>query len=283
MNHRRALRSATDSGVVITLLMVTGIVLWTTDEVLVWNILPDWIDACAQLIVIIVSLLACFAVVVSLMCSSAVVAEAAAERAGLPNPAPSRRIRVIVLGGALLALTVMFALHKIDEHREEVREEASREKHKQRYFKNRDLLKARIPGILSQFAPDMRPQLSDSGTQEGDASLARLLRAIHASTPLDPAVSVLIRAEAPYRYCIIRALRKAERLPDETWRYVSREYLIDLPRVWERYTLESLFRGVDVDVPHSRRGVFIDTWQPSVWGFVQDGDSVEAVVMLRAS
>ncbi len=53
MNYRRALRASTDTGLAVFALMIVGVVLWTTDEVLNWNILPDWIDAYARVLVIV--------------------------------------------------------------------------------------------------------------------------------------------------------------------------------------------------------------------------------------
>jgi len=81
MNHHRALRASTDTGLTIFLIMIVGVVLWTTDEMLGWNLLPDWIDKYAQLLVIIFSILAAFAVVISVMCSFAVMAESRRSRA----------------------------------------------------------------------------------------------------------------------------------------------------------------------------------------------------------
>ena len=117
MKHRKALRLATDSAVWLFLVMTIGVVLWTTDEMLDWNILPDWIDAFAQLLVIIMSILTGFAVIISIMCSFAVIAESSMERAGNPNLShkPSRRVRVLATSYVLLALTVGVTLHKYED------------------------------------------------------------------------------------------------------------------------------------------------------------------------
>jgi hypothetical protein len=64
---------------------------------------------------------------------------------------------------------------------------------------------------------------------------------------------------------------------------LSRDYLIDLPKVWERNTIGALFKGKELTVPHSRRGAFFDTWQPSAWGYIRDGEDVIGIVMLRST
>jgi hypothetical protein len=93
MNHRRALRASTDTSLVFFAVMTAGMVLWTTDEVLQWDLFPDWIGRYAQLIVIVLAILAVSAVVTSVICSLAVLAESAAQRSGLPDVAPSPRSR----------------------------------------------------------------------------------------------------------------------------------------------------------------------------------------------
>lgn len=145
MNHRRALRASTDTGLMIFLIMIIGVVLWTTDEMLGWNLLPDWIDKYAELLVIILSILAAFSVVISVMCSFAVMAESAAEKAGITAPTPSRRTRLIIAIGILVAFGSMLGLHQVDQYRASKRVAAERQRTSAKASSPRSLTVPQLP------------------------------------------------------------------------------------------------------------------------------------------
>jgi heme/copper-type cytochrome/quinol oxidase subunit 2 len=284
MNHRRALRASTDTGLTIFLIMIVGVVLWTTDEVLGWNLLPDWIDKYAQLLVIILSILAAFSVVISIMCSFAVMAESAAEKVGITAPKPSRRARVLIVLGIMVVLGIMFGLHKVDQYRENRRAEAERQKMSAKYEEIQTSLHDRIPSILGLFSAEARQTLAGEPSQEADEALARLLTAIQRSTRFSPSVSVMIAADSPYTNCIITALPERERQANtKDWKYLRREYLTGFPTDWETDAVQGGFEGREMDVPRNKSGVFIDTRLPSSWGTLSRGGQVVGIVMLRGS
>lgn len=282
INHRRALIMATDSALCLFLVMTIGVVLWTTDEMLDWNILPDWIDAFARLLVIILSVLTGFAVIMSVMCSFAVIAMASADHAGIPVHTASRRTRVLATLGVLLSLAVMMALQQLDEHREAKRVAVQREEHRQRFLKDQSILQSRIPGILAGFSPELCGQLTSLTSETKEAEVARLLKAIQASTPLTPEVTVMLPGAPPYSYHILSALAQPIRVEANKTSFLAREDLIDLPSTWERDTVAALFTGQTLTVPSGRRGRFIDTRKPAAWGLIQTNGTVIAIVMLQA-
>jgi hypothetical protein len=284
MNHRRALRVSPDIGLGVFLIVIVGVVLWSTDELLGWNILPDWIDKYAQLLVIILSILAAFAVVISIMCSFAVMAEAAAAQSGVAAPTRSRGARVLVALGILLAFGIMYGLHKVDQYRARQRAEAEQQRVDARYAEVRAELSSRMPNILALFSPDLVDHLTQAPTPGGDEALARLLDAIEASTPFAPTVSVLVNAAAPYTHCIINTLPEHERQfqPGER-RYLRRQFLTGFPSGWEHEAVKAGLEGRAMEVPRDMSGVFIDTHAPSNWGtLTRDGQAV-GVLMLRGS
>ncbi len=284
MNHRRALRAATDAGLTIFLIMIVGVILWTSDEVLNWNILPDWVDKYAQLLLIILSILAGFAVVISVMCSIAVLAESAAEKAGLSSPPPSRRARRLITLGILLFLVSMFCLHKIDQHRASKRQQQEQERVLARYSEIQRDLQGRMKGIAALFSAETRQSLLRNVPDAGDESLARLLNAVRLSTPFDPEVDLMVRANAPYRYCTITAVSEKRNYPQEGSRlFLERQFLTDFPSAWERDTIEALFDGRALTVSKDKPGVFINTQKPSTWDFLTHDNKVIAIVMLRGS
>jgi hypothetical protein len=284
MNHRRALRASTDTGLTIFVIMIVGVVLWTTDEVLGWNILPDWIDKYAQLLVMILSILAAFAVVISIMCSFAVLAESAAEKSGIADPARSRRARGLIACGILLAFGIMFALHKVDQYRAGRRQEAERRRDRARYDEVQAGLRGRMPDVVALFSAEVKGFLAEDPSPKGDEVVARLLNAIQVSTPFDPSVSVLVTAETPYTHCVITALPEWDRQAQPVaGRHLRRQYLTGFPSGWEQEAVRAGFEGKAMDVPRDRSGVFVNTHLPSSWGTLAEDGRVIGIVMLRGA
>lgn len=284
MNHRRALRTATDIGLTVFLIMIVGVVLWTTDEFLDWNILPDWIDKFAQVIVVVLGILAGFSVVISVMCSFAILAEAAAEKAGMARPVPSGRMRSLVALGIVLVFGGLLGLHKLDQFRAAKRHDAEEQKKLAQQGEAEARLNELMPNIVALFSPEIRQNLVALASEAQDEALARLLNAIRLSTPFDPEVSVMVPAEAPYKYCIITGVPESQRRADDAAaRLLKRQFLTDLPTEWEREAVDGLFHGQKLSVPREKHGVFIDRRKPSAWGAAIDNGKVIAVVMLRGS
>lgn len=283
MNHRRALRASTNFGLSVFVVMICGVVLWTTDEVLEWNLLPDWIDQYAELLVMILSILAGFSVVISVMCSLAVMAESAAERAGITAPRPSHRARLLIVLGVFAAFGVMFGLHKVDEFRAARLAAIEEQEERERYDAVQAALREAIPETAKLFSMGVAEQLASPRDHRHDASTARLLRAIEVSTEHDPGVAVLVAADPPYTHCIIRLQTDRERKEGvyESG-HLAREYLTGFPQDWEREAVSAALAGEPPELPSGRRGVFIDTRAPSAWGPLRNEiGQVVGIVMLR--
>jgi len=57
---------------------------------------------------------------------------------------------------------------------------------------------------------------------------------------------------------------------------------VDLPSVWERDTVEALFQGAELSVPHGRSGAVLDTKKPCAWCAVRGPDgAICALLVLR--
>ena len=273
MNHRRALKASTDTGLGIFLIMIVGVVLWTTDEMLGWNILPDWIDKFAQLLVILFAMLAGFAVVISIMCSFAVIAESAAKKEGIMEAPKSRRIRIIIPVGVALMFGTMFTLHKVDQFRAHQRAEDRSQR-----------IQERMPKNLSLFTPERMQMLSPAPTAQGDEEIARLLNALELSNPFNPQAGVIIPAATPYAYCIITALDRPRReQPTDDWIYLDRRYLTDFPSDWERAAIQAGFNGEEIKISDQNQGVFFNTHFPTGIGVLKGADRVVGILALKGS
>lgn len=284
MNLRTVLRRTTNSTLLLMTLAAIGTVIWVIDEVLEWDILPDWIESGAVAGVIVAGTLTLFSLIASLMCSVAVIAESAAarsERGGAPESKPlPRRLKAALWGLLLLATVGLYGFHRVDVIRATRAEAARRAEHARRYHETRATLTGRMPAIVASFTPDMREQMARQIEPAAEAELSRMLAAVRDSSPGNPDVSLLIRTDAPYQYQIIRATG-AVKMPSGDYAYLERRHLIDLPTVWERDTVAALFEGAVLDVPHGRSGAFIDTRNPCVWGAIRHGDEVVGLVVLR--
>ncbi len=158
------------------------------------------------------------------------------------------------------------------------------EKHAQNYFKAQDAMRARMPSIVSGFTPMMCADMASSVPLEGEASISEMLAAIHASTPMNPEVKLMIKTAEPYRYEIVTSRSGSYvKQPSGLYSYLSRNRLVDLPSEWERDTVAAIFEGAELTVPHGRRGAFIDTREPCAWGLVRHEGKVAGIVLLRAS
>ena len=284
MNLRTVLRRTTGSTLLLMALAAVGTVVWVIDEVLVWDILPDWLEAGAVAGVTVAGTLTLFALIASFMCSAAVIAESVAARAaggGTQEAKPlSRLFKMMILGLLLLTAIGLYGFHRVDVIRAERATAAHRAEHARRYYEIRATLAARVPAIVASFTPDMCAQMAKRIEPAAEAAIARMLAAVRDSSPGNPDVSLLIRADAPYQYQIIRATG-AVKTPSGDFTYLERRHLIDLPTAWERDTVAALFEGAVLDVPHGRSGAFIDTRKPCVWGAIRHGDEVVGLVVLR--
>ena len=284
MNLRTVLRRTTNGALLLMALAALGTVVWVIDEELGWDILPDWIEAGAVAGVIVAGTLTLFSLVASLMCSVAVIAESAAARAeggGAPEGKPLPRRLKAALGGLLLLVAGgLYGFHRVDVIRATRAVASRRAEHSRRYHETRATLAGRMPSIVASFTPDMRAQMARRIEPAAEADLSRMLAAVRDSSPGNPEVSLLVRAEAPYQYQVIRATG-AVKTPSGDYAYLERRHLIDLPTVWERDTVAALINGAELDVPHGRSGAFIDTRKPCVWGAIRHGDVVVGLVLLR--
>ena len=282
MNYRRALKISTDAGLYVFIASLGGVSLWTVDEVLGWNLLPDWIDKYAQVLVIVLAIMAAFSVVISIMCSFAVMAESAAENAGITTPPTSPKLRRIVLATLLGVFFLMLGLNQINQFRAKKQNELERIERSAQFNKATDALQARMNTVVELFSGRFHPFLKTGSTSLSDAEeIQELLTAIHFSTPFEPEVRLLVRAQPPYQYSVVSVVREMDN--NRQARRLDRQFLTTLPTEWEQKAVESLFKGEKVTIPADRDGAFIETDQPAAWGLIKERDTVIGVIFLKAT
>jgi hypothetical protein len=285
VNYRRALRISTDFGLYVFLAGICGVLLWTVDEVLEWNLLPDWIDKYAQVLVMVLAILAGFSVVISLMCSFAMIAEAAAEKAGLKAPPPSGKARRIIIGSMLAALLVMFGLSQLNDFRAARAERQEKLKRKAQSIEGTKKLAGRIDEAISLFTPKYFSYLKDASSSEASTELEQLMRAIRRSFPLEPEVHLLVQANSPYKFYLLSDTQEGE--VDYNYnpprRVFKRQFLTTFPKEWELRAVERLFAGETVTLPADTKGLFLNTDGATAWGVIREQNQVLGILLLKGT
>lgn len=302
MNLKRVIRFSASFVVWLLSATTVGIVAFIADEAFRWDLLPDWLERIAGVLLSAVGLIAGCALVACLTASMALVALSLADRGGKASAeeeAKARRGRARRLWVAAAAVAVVagggFALQKADEWRGKRLEAARREQHKADYCATREVLERQVAFLAEKFPAELADAAA-AGDAARERELAELLASFQASSRFEPEVSLDVRAvAAPYAWARLEAAscaRKRARLEfisctlneqgDEK-SPLERASFVDLPERWERDTVEALFEGAELEVPHGRSGVLIDTHEPCAWRAVRGTDGeIRGLLVLRA-
>jgi hypothetical protein len=290
MNLRRVIRFS--SSFVVWLLGATtaGIVLFIADEAFRWDLLPDWLERIAGVLLSAVGLIAGCALLACLTASMALVALSIADR-GMGKASPEEEVRARRAGRrraawvvAPLALVVGagFALQKADEWRGKRIETAQREQHKADYAATRDALEGQVAFLAEKFPAELADAAA-AGDAGREREVAELLASFQASARFSPWVALAVRASEPYAWAKLEAVGCSLKNQCEDKPPLDRTPFVQLPSRWERDTVAALFEGAELEVPHGRTGAVIDTREPCVWRAVRGTDgSVKGLLVLRA-
>ena len=281
MKFRKALMLSTNFGLCLFVLMIIGIVLWTTDTMLGWNILPDVFDMYAETLVMIVAILAISSVVMSMMCSLSVIAESAATKAGMPDASFSPGQKRKVLIGLGCVVLVMFILYQIDAYRSAQFEKEDIANREQTHIQQRAAFRSAAPEALLMITDDLKSHFVAEPTDEGDKAIERFLLAMANSFDHQPKASILVKAKPPYAYTQMYLADKQTRqyYPDRP-SFLRSDYT-GFSQPWEQRAVEAAFGGGKMTVPEGRWGAFFNTEVPSGWGLVRQDGEVIAILMLE--
>lgn len=283
LNHRYAMRVATDLALGLFMVFAAGAVLWMADEFLNWNVLPDWIDRYAQLIVVLFGIAAALAVATSLLCSVVLVAEAAAAHVGLPDYKTSPRLWRIGGGLCIIGACVFLLFYRIDAYRKEVRLKeyhAAQLAEYQRQIGDLQAGAVRVAGLFDE--PRLR-ELHSGAVLEGDTELLRLMSAIRISIPHRPSVSVVIRAPPPYQFCHLDLIERPDHhLEDSSRRFaLNKQFFIGFPTVEEKRVVDRLFAGEIERLDAPLEGEVLNNVRPSSWQLLRLDGKVVGLVVLK--
>jgi hypothetical protein len=289
MDLRRVIRFSASFVVWLLSATTAGIVLFIADEAFRWDLLPDWLERVAGVLLSAVGLIAGCGLVACLTASMALVALSLGDRGGKASAeeeARARRGRARRWWIAAAVVAVLagggFALQKADEWRGKRLEAARRERHKADYFATRDVLEGQVAFLAGKFPADLADAAA-AGDATRERELAELLASFRASSRFSPEVSLDVRALAePYAWVRLEADPCALEKPCDEKSPLIRKAFVSLPKRWERDTVAALFDGAELEVPDGYTGVLIDTHEPCVWRVIHGTDGgIRALLVLR--
>lgn len=281
MNHRFLLRLVTNVAVCLLTLSCFGIVLWVIDEFLGWDILPDAISLIVRALLVAGGVIAFVLVVMNALLSLALLAEANASRAGLPNYGVSarvkRRVRQSIVAGVVAIALIIGGLQLTDHVRAQAATRASEVK----FMQAQADLDVAVNEALNLFTPSLLEALSTNTLAEKGqlGNMSKLFNAIQSSFPHSPSTVVLTPAsQQPFRYSRITINSIGSNSDGKT--ILSPDFYTNFPSEKETQVIEQLFAGELPSMVEPLEGRIINNTVPSSWGVLKQEDRVIAIVYL---
>lgn len=284
MNHRFALRWVTTLTIWLLTLSCIGIVLWVIDEFLGWDILPDALTLVVQALLVAGGIIAAVLVVMNVVLSLALLAEASARRAQLPDYAISRRFtrrgRRTILAGCLAVALLLGGLQAVNQ----VRLQAATRANRVEFNQVQDDMDATVAQVVKLFSPPLLEGLSNNTLEEKGqlGNLNKLLQSIPSSFPHNPTAAILVpTTEAPFKYARIEietiVSDKQAKLK------LTPKLYAGFPSQAETQIIEQLLSGQYTQPQTEIKGDFIRTNVPSSWGVLKHDGQAVAIVYLESS
>ncbi|NEP15751.1 MAG: hypothetical protein F6J97_02485 [Leptolyngbya sp. SIO4C1] len=282
MNPRFLLRLTTSCAVYLLLLSCFGTVLWIADEVLGWDILPDVWSLLVRALLIAGGIIAFVLVVISLLLSLSLLAEASASQAQLPNYEISRRFkrrfRKSLVAGVVAIALIVAGLQITDR----VRQQATAQAVRAEFIETQIEMNRSLAQVVELFTPPLLDAIeSNTLAEKGQlGNLSKLFSAVRASFPDRPRMVLLTpAAQAPYQYARIDA--GSIQSNDQGQLRLSPVLYANFPSEQEAQVVQQLFAGQVMPLEASLSGNVINNQLPSSWGVLQRDGQTIAIVYLQ--
>ncbi|MEM9908687.1 MAG: hypothetical protein AAF921_27120 [Cyanobacteria bacterium P01_D01_bin.44] len=283
MNHRFLLRLVTSFAVCLLSSSCFGIVLWVTDEILGWDILPDAWSLLVRALLVAGGIITFVMVVMNLMLSLALLAEANARRAQLPDYKISRRLKRRVLRGLMAGMVAIALLLGGLQVINQVRAQAATQAAETEFNQFQIEMDQSVDQVLDLFTSPLLEAIDTHTLAEKGqlGNLRKLLMSIPSSFPQQPSMVMLVPAtQAPYKYARIDT--NTINANQQGQLYLSPELYASFPSKQETQVIEQLFLGELPTLTEPLAGQVINNTVPSSWGVLKRDGQVAAVVYLQA-
>jgi len=282
MNHRFLLRLVTNIAVFLLTLACFGTVLWVIDEFLQWDILPPVWSLLVRAGLVAGGIIAFVLVVMNLLLSLALLAEANASRAGLPDYMVSSQLKRRVRRSIAVVLVAIALIIGGLQITNQVRARAATQTAQAQFTEIQTEMDRSVERILPLFTAPILDGLSDNTlTEKGQISnLAKLLESVQTSFPYAPTMKIVTRADqAPFQYARIDSSRISANSQGRLT--LSPQLYAAFPSEEETQIINQLFEEQLVEITDPVVGQVINTEAPSSWGILKQNDEVVAVVYLQ--
>lgn len=281
MNHRFLLRLVTNTAVFILILSCIGIVLWVIDTILGWDILPEALSLIVQAMLIAGGIIAAVLVVMNVLLSLSLIAEANAHSADLPNYGVSARLKRRVrrsIVACIVAIALLIGGLQVTNH---VRARIATQAAEAQFIETQADMDESMQAVLGLFTPPLLDALETNTLAEKGqlGNTVKLFNAISTSFPHSPTVTLLLpESQAPYQYAKIN--RNSIRSDGAGKTILTPELYTTFPLSKETEAVEQLFTSNLPTVTEPLKGQIINNTVPSSWGILQRNNKAIAVVYL---
>ncbi|MEO1391373.1 MAG: hypothetical protein AAFV90_00505 [Cyanobacteria bacterium J06634_5] len=281
MNHRFLLRLVTNTAVFILILSCIGIVLWVIDTILGWDILPEALSLIVQAMLIAGGIIAAVLVVMNVLLSLSLIAEANAHSADLPNYGVSARLKRRVrrsIVACIVAIALLIGGLQVTNH---VRARIATQAAEAQFIETQADMDESMQAVLGLFTPPLLDALETNTLAEKGqlGNTVKLFNAISTSFPHSPAVALLLPAnQPPYQYARIN--RNSIKSDGAGNTILTPDLYTSFPIRQETEAIEQLFASTLPTVTEPLKGQVINNTVPSSWGILQRNNKVIAVVYL---
>jgi len=285
-NPRYFLKIATNATFLLIVFFGLGSILWLIDEVLNWNILPDFIDKYVQVIIAVFGVMGALSILTMLISLLAIVGERIAQKAGYSEVSISEKFkkRVIYGLGIFLLLNVVFfsidkvrSAHLEKEWKLEQAKEKAKEEAQAAY--NYQFASHAIDSALDEHLRELEPILAEyiPNREARNEPLIQLLHSLRRSTPGYPQIEILTCSEAPYKYEVFSVVG----VQNDT--LLSSRKLLSFPSSDENQMVEEVLEVGYSNVKLTGTKVFFRGQQAHGWRTIQNQGKVIAVLMARST
>jgi hypothetical protein len=290
-NHRFLLRLITNLLICTLVLSSVGVLLWTVDEFIGWDILPENVGIYVRALIIGIAWVTFSLIVAHLLLSVTLFAEASASRAKLPDFQISsplkRRLKRILPLTVLVCILLIMGLQAVDGVRKNITEQTAKQEAEQKTRK--EFEKARIqfnqiqesvdqslPKVLKLFTPSLLKSIQTNTISASEIN--QLFESVTVSLPHAPSLALLIPAKQPYKYYKID--RQAIALGKNGVPYLQPQFYLGFPTQLETKVVDQLFSKQVYALKTGLNGVFIKNTNPSSWGVLKLNNQAIALVYL---
>lgn len=282
MNHRFLLRLVTNLAVFLLTLACFGTVLWVIDEFLQWDILPPVWSLLVRAGLVAGGIIAFVLVVMNLLLSLTLIAEANASRANLPDYVVSnrlkRRVRQSIVAGLVAIALIIGGLQITNQLRARTATQTARAQ----FAEIQTDMDRSVERVLPLFTAPILDGLSDNTLAEKGqiSNLAKLLESVQTSFPHAPTMKIVTRADQPpFKYARIDSSRIGTNSQGRLT--LSPQYYATFPSEQETQIIDRLFEEQLAEITDPVVGQVINTEAPSSWGILKQDGEVVAVVYLQ--